>query len=147
MGERWLPFTLPMGSGKNWTWFCSKTKAISDMATQWTPPPYRSRWQQRRRLDVSPNWIAIGGETRLLIDTARLAELLGVSVQQINTMRSAGRLPAPVWLASSIRWQVSAIRLWAAPIRHCVSDIARSYMRSQSKASHQQVGDRQPLNS
>lgn len=86
------------------------------MVKEWTPAPERSRWQQRRRLEVAPDWVALRDEQRLLISSTRLSELLGVTKMQINTLRLAGRLPVPVRLAGSVRWSVKAIRQWAAPI-------------------------------
>ena len=47
-----------------------------------------------------------------LIDVKGLAELLSVSVRTAWRLRSAGKLPKPVKIGRSVRWDYQTIRTW-----------------------------------
>ncbi len=47
-----------------------------------------------------------------LLSAERLAALLDISVRTLWRLRSAGKLPPPVRLGGSIRWNAAEIRAW-----------------------------------
>jgi excisionase family DNA binding protein len=53
-------------------------------------------------------------EEPLLITAEELAHLINVSKRTLWRLRSAGDLPAPVRLGSTVRWRVEEIRAWIA---------------------------------
>lgn len=50
----------------------------------------------------------------LLIDTRHVAALLGLSLRQVKRLLSAGEMPAPIRLRSSVRFAADTIRQWIA---------------------------------
>ena len=50
----------------------------------------------------------------LCIDASQLARLLRVSVRQVDRLRDAGRLPAPLELGGCVRWSTREIEAWIA---------------------------------
>jgi excisionase family DNA binding protein len=50
----------------------------------------------------------------LLVSSQELAALLGVSVRHLAGLRSSGRLPSPIRLGRSIRWDREEITDWIA---------------------------------
>lgn len=50
--------------------------------------------------------------TVLAISARELAEMLGVSLRQVWRLNSAGRLPKPVRLGGSVRWDRDEILRW-----------------------------------
>jgi len=53
-------------------------------------------------------------EHSILLNADDLAELLGISKRTVWRLRSAGAMPPPVQIGSSIRWQRSEIESWVA---------------------------------
>jgi predicted DNA-binding transcriptional regulator AlpA len=51
-------------------------------------------------------------QTEQLITVKQLAKMLATSVRSVWRYRSAGRLPKPVKVGSSVRWRLSDIQLW-----------------------------------
>jgi excisionase family DNA binding protein len=51
-------------------------------------------------------------EEPLLINAEELARLINVSKRTLWRLRSAGDLPAPVRLGSTVRWRLDEIRAW-----------------------------------
>lgn len=52
----------------------------------------------------------------LLVDVKALARMLSTSVRSVWRMNSGGKLPRPVRVGRSVRWNVETIREW---IRQC----------------------------
>ena len=50
----------------------------------------------------------------LLLKDREVAALLGVSRRHVATLRASGRMPAPVRLGCSVRWQRDEIEGWIA---------------------------------
>jgi predicted DNA-binding transcriptional regulator AlpA len=48
----------------------------------------------------------------LVVDAARLAPLLTVSVRTVRTWDAAGKLPAPVRIGGRVVWRFDEIRAW-----------------------------------
>ncbi|MEI8019560.1 MAG: helix-turn-helix domain-containing protein [Schlesneria sp.] len=48
----------------------------------------------------------------LATDAAGVAKLLNVSVRHVNALNASGRLPKPIRLGRSVRWQVAEVRAW-----------------------------------
>ncbi len=53
-------------------------------------------------------------EASLLLSATNLADLLQVSKRTLWRLRSAGKLPRPVQLGGSVRWNADEIRQWIA---------------------------------
>jgi len=52
--------------------------------------------------------------TALAISARELAELLGISLRQVWRLNSAGKLPKPVRIGGSVRWNRQEIMDWFA---------------------------------
>jgi predicted DNA-binding transcriptional regulator AlpA len=50
----------------------------------------------------------------LLVDTAQAARMVGVSVATWHRLRSAGKTPAPLRLAGSVRYRLEDLKLWVS---------------------------------
>lgn len=50
--------------------------------------------------------------SQLLLSAERVAELLDISTRTLWRLRAAGKLPAPVRLGGSVRWQFETIQTW-----------------------------------
>jgi predicted DNA-binding transcriptional regulator AlpA len=50
----------------------------------------------------------------LLVDTAQAATMIGVSVATWHRLRSAGKTPAPLHLAGSVRYRLEDLKLWVS---------------------------------
>jgi predicted DNA-binding transcriptional regulator AlpA len=48
----------------------------------------------------------------LLISAKEFATLLSISIRTLWRLRSAGKLPTPVEIGSSIRWNADEVRRW-----------------------------------
>lgn len=55
---------------------------------------------------------AKGAEAVPALAASELAERLGVSLRHVRRMQSAGKLPKPVRLGRSVRWDLATIREW-----------------------------------
>lgn len=51
-------------------------------------------------------------QPKLLIDAATLAARLSISRTSLFTMKAAGRLPKPIRLGRSVRWNAKEIEAW-----------------------------------
>jgi excisionase family DNA binding protein len=51
-------------------------------------------------------------EKSLLIKAEEVAQILGVSVRSVWRLHSAGRMPAPVRFAGSVRWRRTQVEQW-----------------------------------
>jgi excisionase family DNA binding protein len=51
---------------------------------------------------------------RLLISAEHLARLLDISVRTLWRLRSAGKLPDPIRIGGSVRWNAQEIDEWIA---------------------------------
>lgn len=50
----------------------------------------------------------------MLLTAAQTAQALGVSVRTLRAWDSAGRIPAPVRIGRSTRWDAADLREWVA---------------------------------
>jgi len=50
----------------------------------------------------------------LVVDAARLAPLLTVSVRTVRTWDAGGKLPSPVRIGGRVVWRMDEIRAWLA---------------------------------
>jgi excisionase family DNA binding protein len=50
----------------------------------------------------------------LAISAEKVAELLGVSKRHVAALSASGRLPRPVRLGRSVRWNLDELRDWLA---------------------------------
>lgn len=50
--------------------------------------------------------------TVLAVSARQLAEMLGVSLRQIWRLNSAGKLPKPIRLGGSVRWDRAEVQEW-----------------------------------
>jgi predicted DNA-binding transcriptional regulator AlpA len=48
----------------------------------------------------------------LLLSARKLAEMLDISTATLWRLRSAGKLPRPLRLGSSLRWRAEEVRQW-----------------------------------
>ena len=58
---------------------------------------------------------------RLALSASEVAKLLGISTRHLWSLNSSGRLPRPIKLGVSTRWNASELRAWldaGAPPRH-----------------------------
>jgi len=60
----------------------------------------------------------------MLVTAHDVAKLLQVSLRSVWRMRSAGCLPMPVRVGSSVRWRIDEIRIWIT--EGCPSPSARN---------------------
>ena len=60
------------------------------------------KWNQEFGFDMTP----------YLLTAAQLCKLLNVSKRTLWRLRSASKLPAPVRLAGSVRWNANEIAAW-----------------------------------
>lgn len=51
---------------------------------------------------------------RLALNTAELADALGVSIRMIQRMNASGRLPRPMRFGRAVRWSVAELHAWMA---------------------------------
>lgn len=63
--------------------------------------------------DVASRTAVLADES-LLLKIEDVATLLRMSVRSVNRLRSAGDLPDPVELLSSVRWRRADIEAWVA---------------------------------
>ncbi len=54
----------------------------------------------------------VGGTTVLAVSARELANMLGVSLRQVWRLNAAGRLPKPIRLGGSIRWNREEVQKW-----------------------------------
>ena len=54
----------------------------------------------------------VGNTQAIAISASDLAQLLGVSLRQVWRLNAAGRLPSPVRLGGSVRWNREEIVQW-----------------------------------
>jgi len=72
------------------------------------------RPQGRPKILPSPRRARFKAEWRLLVDANGVGDLLGVSASQVRSFNDSGRLPLPIYLGASIRWNVKELEAWAA---------------------------------
>jgi excisionase family DNA binding protein len=56
--------------------------------------------------------VTIENEKPLLLTALQTARSLGVSVATLYRLHSAGRIPLPVKLGRSVRWNASELKKW-----------------------------------
>jgi len=56
----------------------------------------------------------VAQEPTRLLDVVRVAELLGVSGRQVYRLADGGRMPRPMKLGGSVRWDLAVIESWIA---------------------------------
>lgn len=49
---------------------------------------------------------------QLLLLASDAAQLLGISKRHLHTLNVSGRLPRPIHLGRSVRWNASELRAW-----------------------------------
>lgn len=49
---------------------------------------------------------------QLLLPASEAARLLGISKRHLHTLNCSGRLPAPIRLGRSVRWNGDELRAW-----------------------------------
>jgi excisionase family DNA binding protein len=52
------------------------------------------------------------GQQPLLITVDQVAKLLSVSIRTVWRLKSAGKLPKPVEVGGSVRWNIEAVKQW-----------------------------------
>ncbi len=63
---------------------------------------------------ISPNEGQMARSPYRLIRIEELADLLSLSKRTVSRMMSSGRMPAPVRLGGSLRWQIDDVEQWIA---------------------------------
>lgn len=51
-------------------------------------------------------------EPSRLLDVGMVAKLLGVSTRQVYRLADGGKMPQPIKLGGSVRWDRAAIAMW-----------------------------------
>jgi len=51
---------------------------------------------------------------QLLLPASEAAQLLGISKRHLHTLNVSGRLPRPIRLGRSVRWNANELRAWIA---------------------------------
>ncbi|MDC0307984.1 helix-turn-helix domain-containing protein [Planctomycetaceae bacterium] len=51
---------------------------------------------------------------QLLLPASEAARLLGISKRHLHTLNVSGRLPRPIRLGRSVRWNADELRAWIA---------------------------------
>ncbi|MBD3672369.1 MAG: helix-turn-helix domain-containing protein [Planctomycetaceae bacterium] len=51
---------------------------------------------------------------QLLLPASEAARLLGISKRHLHTLNVSGRLPRPIRLGRSVRWNAEELRAWIA---------------------------------
>lgn len=58
--------------------------------------------------------MTVRNEPALAISASDLATLLGISRRHLLALHSQGKIPSPVHLGRSVRWDVDEVRAWLA---------------------------------
>ena len=75
----------------------------------------------------------------LLVDVKALGRLLSLSVRSVRRLNSGGKVPRPVRVGRSVRWNVETIREWIAqgcPEEARCKDEARSLAEKGGNRKH-----------